>query len=448
MVSAPVTERGYVVADAGSGWQQLDDEETYDLQWPQSVWVYDRMRRQEAIVSSILRALTYPLRRTGWRVDPAGARGRVVQHVADDFNLPILGSKIKPKPPARTRGRFSWSRHLRLALLSQVFGHAYFEQQYDFLPTGPGGALQARLHKLMYLPPKTIDRFDVATDGGLNAIYQRSANVADPPRLAVDRLVAYVHDREGGNWMGQSVLRPAFGPWWLKQKAVRIEATGFDRNGLGIPVYTGSEQPEALDADEAKKRAEDERVAGLAIAQGVRSGENTGAYKPHGAGFELVGVGGRLPDIDKGIRRYNEEMADAVLANFLTLGGDNSTGSYALGDTFEDFFTMSLQTEATDVADTTTQYAVEDLVDQNYGTGEPAPRIVFDEIGSRLTAEAIIQLITAGAIQKDQPLEDHLRMRGGLPAADPATRQVPPPPPPAPPGQNPSSDGQPPQENQ
>jgi hypothetical protein len=79
------------------------------------------------------------------------------------------------------------------------------------------------------------------------------------------------------------------------------------------------------------------------------------------------------------------------------------------------------------IADTTTQHVIEDLVDVNWGPNEPAPRLVFEEIGSRhaATAEAIRALIDCGAIKADQKLDDHLRTVYGLPGADQATAREP-----------------------
>jgi hypothetical protein len=78
-VTAPVTEIGY--AHTSTTWWQWDEETTPELRHPESVRVYDQMRRQDAQVASVLRAVTLPVRRTPWRVDPAGARARVVQLV-------------------------------------------------------------------------------------------------------------------------------------------------------------------------------------------------------------------------------------------------------------------------------------------------------------------------------------------------------------------------------
>ena len=72
--AAPVREIGYAHEHASNFWAQLDQESTPELVWPLSVYVFDQMRRQDAQVSSVLRAVTPPIRRTQWRVDgPAAA---------------------------------------------------------------------------------------------------------------------------------------------------------------------------------------------------------------------------------------------------------------------------------------------------------------------------------------------------------------------------------------
>lgn len=416
-MAVPTSEKGYASATAtGSGgwWAAPGDEETPELLWPLNVAVYDRMRRQDSQVMSVLRAVTLPIRRTTWRLDPAGCRPEVVDLVAADLGLPVVGRDAPAG--SRTRDRFSWAEHLRLALLMLTFGHSFFEQVYRIDEQG-----MARLRKLGWRPPRTISQVDVAGDGGLLAIHQHTAGTGTDPRIGVDRLVAYTNEREGGNWLGASLLRPAFKFWLLKDRLLRVQAQTVDRNGLGVPVYTASEQPDTVTGEERTRREREELDEGLRLATGFRSGENAGAALPHGADLELKGVTGDLPDATAPIRYYDEQIARAVLAHFLNLG--TQTGSWALGSTFADFFTLSLQTVAMQVADTTTQHVVEDLVDVNWGPTEPAPRVVFDEIGSRhpATAEAIRSLIQCGALTPDADLERHLRTQYGLPSADDAT---------------------------
>lgn len=403
MAATPVSEIGYAQNVASNGWWvELDEEPTPELRWPRSVEIYDAMRSQDAQVASVLRAVTLPVRRTPWRLDPAGARDEVVRALAEDLGLPIAGDSAPAAPPVRTRDRFSWPEHLRQALLMLPFGHMYFEQVYR-----PADGL-ARLRKLAPRMPRTIEEIKVAADGGLIAIRQYAAKTGAPQRdIPVSRLVAYVHDREGGNWLGRSLLRPAYKHWLIKDRLLRVQAQTIERNGMGIPVYEGAE-------------GETDLAAGLKMAKAWRAGDSAGSATPNGAKLRLAGVEGALPDANPAIRYHDEQIARAVLAHFLNLG--TQTGSWALGSTFADFFTLSLQTLAQQIADTVTQHVIEDWVDVNYGETEPAPRLVFDEIGSRqaATAQAIKMLTDAGILLPDRSLEEAARQQFGLPPKDPA----------------------------
>jgi hypothetical protein len=394
--AVPVSEIGHVV-DGPAFWGNLENEPTPELQWPLSVGVYDRMRTQDAQVTSVLGAVTKPVLRTGWRVDPNGARDEVAQLVAEDLGLPLAGATDAPS--RRSRDRFSWGEHLRLSLLMLPMGHSFFEQVYRIDSSG-----RARLRKLSQRPSRTIHSVNVDSDGGLVSIQQwgNPGQQKEPTPIPVNRLVAYVNDREGGNWLGRSVLRSCYKNWLLKDRLLRVQVQTVERNGMGVPLYTGAEREASL-------------AAGLKMARAWRGGGDAGAAVPFGATLKLVGVDGDLPDADTPIRYHDEQIARAVLAHFLNLG--TQTGSWALGTTFADFFTLSLQSVAQQVADVATQHIVEDLVDLNWGEDEPAPKIVFDEIGSRhhATAEAIKTLIDAGALSPDDGVEEQLRNAYGLP---------------------------------
>jgi hypothetical protein len=236
MVTAPVNEIGYANAASANWWVYDVSETTPELQWPRSVYVYDQMRRQDAQVASVLRAVSLPVRRTPWRVDPAGAKARVTQFIADELGLPVVGKD--PKPAPRSRDKFSWSEHLAQALLMLPFGHMYFEQVYRI---DPGGG-RAHLRKLGPRMPRTIDRIDVAPDGGLVSITQCApVGGRTPQPIPVSRLVAYVLDKEGGNWLGMSLLRPAYKHWLIKDRLLRVQAQTVERNGMGVPLYKAAE---------------------------------------------------------------------------------------------------------------------------------------------------------------------------------------------------------------
>ena len=404
----PLGEKGHVASSPlpGWSWMEPDLEDNPELRHPRSVQVYSRMRREETQVQTVLRAVKLPIERTNWWLDIDGVRPEVAEFVSRNLGLPA-GQKGRLPVQRRREGRFSWHRHLQLALNYLDFGHAFFEQVYEYRE----GRLWLR--KLGERPQSTITKIEVDADGGLKSVSQDNA------KMGIDRLVAYVNQLEGANWFGVSLLRPSYKYWLLKDRLLRVQAISGDRNGLGIAVYTGSPRDE-FETDPVVQRANEtaELKRGLEIAKASRSGEYAGAAIPHGASLEFKGVVGDLPDLDKPIRYYDEQMANSALAHFLNLG--KQTGSWALGTTFADFFALADQTVALQIADVANQHIVEDLVDLNWGEDEPAPRIVFDEIGSQSppTADALQSLVQTKVIRPDDTLEDFMRRRYGLPEAD------------------------------
>lgn len=415
-----MSELGYQ-AQSLQSWGAMADEanETNPaLRWPRSIEVFDKMRREDSQVGSVLRAVTFPIRSTTWMIDPAGARDEVVELVAESLGLPVKGRPATA--PLRTRDRFDFDEHLRLALLELVYGHSVFEQVYRI----DGG--RQYLRKLAWRPPRTISEWKVADDGGLVAVEQLGTTGRKAVRISVDRLVVYTSEREGANWVGQSLLRTAYKNWLLKDRMLRAQALTIERNGLGIPVFTGAELPDGVEMTTAEVEAwhTAQRVEGLKLAKELRAGENAGASIPATSKLDLIGVTGKLPDTEGPVRYHDEQIARAVLAHFLNLGTE--TGSWALGSTFANFFTDSLNATSGHIAGVLQRHVVEDLVDANWGETEPAPQIVAATIGEEqpATAEAIKALVDCGAIRTDRSLEEYLRQRYRLPVKDaPTTTQ-------------------------
>jgi phage gp29-like protein len=383
------------------------------LVWPKSIEAYDKMRREEPQVVSVLRAVMLPILSAKYQLDPGQARDEVVERLATDLGLPIKGRD--PVPPMRTRGRFSWREYLRLSLLSLVYGHSVFEQVYE-----PDAFGLLRLKKLAWRPPRTIAEFIVAPDGGLEAITQHGmmSGQRGPVRIPIGHLVVHVNEREGANWIGQSLLRSAYKMCILKDRVLRVQTMSIERNGLGVPVYTGAPVPDGANVEQHERWVKSERDAGLQLAQDFRAGDDSGVSIPHGAKLELLALTGKLPDTDRPLKYFDEQIARAVLAHVLNLGGDDSTGSYALGDTLESIFTNSLNAVAAEFVDVTQQHVIEDYVDVNWGPDEPAPRLVVARIGADtpVTADAIRALVDAGVITPDEAIEGHVRELMGLPA--------------------------------
>jgi hypothetical protein len=401
--TSPTREAGYV-QPSDSSWWDLDLEETPELKWPLSIEVFDRMRKQDAQVQSVMRAVTLPVRQTSWQLDPNGARDEVVELLSEDLGLPIKGQDDSALRARRARDRFSWSEHLRLALLQTVFGHMFFEQVYRI-----DDADRYRLRKLAPRWPRSIAKINVAQDGGLVSIEQHPpAGQAQNITLEVSRLVAYVHEREGANWLGMSLLRAAYKYWLIKDRLLRTWAQTIDRNGMGIPWYTAGDESEDLSKGEQS-------------AKELRSGNSSGGAGPKGSTMQLLGVTGELPDAEKAVRYMDELIGRSVLAHFLNLNAQG--GSYALASVQADTFFGSLNSLADSVADISNQHIVEDWVDLNFGPDEPAPLIVYRRIGqdSGGIVDMVRMLLDSGAVFADPKLDAYMRDLVGLPPRAPFT---------------------------
>lgn len=383
-----------------------------DLVWPASITSYAAMRRDPRL-TAILNAYKLPIARASWSLDPAGCRPAVVKLVADDLGLPVSG--VDQPGAARVRG-VSWAEHLRLALTMMEFGHSGFELFAEIT----GG--QARLVGLLERPQITISTIHVNRQGALTGISQDSRAETKPPEIPVDRLCWYSREREGTNWPGISLLRPAYAPWLLKREMQRVLATSNRRFGMGVPTveWAGGTAPTPA-----------QQSAALQLAQQARTGDQAGASLPPGASLVLRGLSGSVPDTMAFLRWLDEQMSQMALAGFLDLGS-TPNGSRALGESFVDLFLLALQSTADQIADTVTRQVAARIVSWNWGDDEPVPAVKVADVGSRheVTAEALNTLLASGALSAEPGLESWVRRNWKLPDYERLEPQ------PAPPVQN------------
>lgn len=383
-----------------------------DLRWPASLEVYDQMRRADPGLSGALGAIKAPILAADWTVTRTGVRAEVADFIERELGLARDDEgRYRPRP-----GGVRWRDALTHALLCLDFGHMPMELVAALGPHDVDGLTGPAVHlrKLLPLMPRTLASVDVAADGGLTGVTQYQIGTPDRPAagrpvlIPVHKLVMFTHRREGGDWLGQSVLRPAYKHWLLKDLALRADGIAVDRNAAGMPVVTAPES----EADGERKAAE--------IASRVRAGDDSGVGLKAGWSFTIVGVQGRTADALASARYHGQEASKATLAMFLELGHDGGLGSGNLSDSLLDVFLGAVNATAVELADVFTDYVVRKLVAWNFGPDEPWPALRPSRITrSDATAlESIVKLAGAGLLGPiDDQLVDALRRRAALPAA-------------------------------
>jgi hypothetical protein len=125
-----------------------------------------------------------------------------------------------------------------------------FERRYEIRDN------LARLVNLGERMPWTIGDIDLNRDGTINTISQDIITQPDPREPA--RLVRPRTRRCA--WTGQSVLRPAYGPWLLKHEMWRVHATSIRRFGMGIPSVEAPPGATPAQVQEAQRLASSMRA--------------------------------------------------------------------------------------------------------------------------------------------------------------------------------------------
>jgi hypothetical protein len=393
------------VAGMDLGWQSFIDDQEYvpELKWPQSVRAYQRMRTDSQL-SGLFRAMTMPIRRYRFLLDPNGADERAVIGVSEDFNIDIKGRD--PRPRGRQRDRFSHPKHLWHSLLAMMYGHAYFEQVGRIVND------QWRLRKLVPVMQDTLTRINVADDGGLISVMQGytrpSATVLGAGmtgnEIPVDRLIAFVWEQEGANWVGRSIFRDCYRNWLIKDRLLRVDAINHERAG-GVPV--GTAQPGASPREISQLSQ---------AAQQFKVGEASGLGIPAGSKMDLLKLGSGT-DVIASIRYHDEAMARLFLHMFIQLG-QTETGSRALGQAFIEYAFIAQKTVAQWYCDVMNEHMIEDWVDWNIGEDEPqVPLLTFEvnQEDERVAVQDLVQMAEAGLLTLDLDLENSLRDRFNLP---------------------------------
>lgn len=320
-------------------WGQIRDDFLTEWNGRQKVERVEEMLKNSPVIGALHLANEMPARTASWFFSndniPVGQ---------SDRGLDILERSLENLTT-------SWNDHISEALLFPYYGWAMFSNTYERV----GGDILLR--KLKTLGQDTVFRWLFADDGGLEGLRQSPHLWKEP--IPIERMIIYRFRVNRGSPEGESILRPAWIPWYYVKNLQQVEAIGIERNLSGLPMIkapVGADlTPGATDYETAHK-----------ILRNARNDEQAGLLIPDGWEFSLISSGGLSKAIDTNmvIGRYERRMLMAALAQFLILGQDK-VGALSLSTDQSDFFRLLVNASLDIIAETYSKFMVPRILTLN-----------------------------------------------------------------------------------
>lgn len=398
-----LTTHGVTGTDLQSG--VISEDYNSDLQFPDSIGIFDEMRKSDGTVIAILRAIKGPIISAKWQVQPAW-EDDLDKEIAD-FISHNLFEKIKFK------------HFLRESMGFLDFGFYYFEKNYEIVD----GMIEwkefaPRLPKAHYLWEIKGTEWIAGHPAGITQIVNSTDENKMSRELTIpwDKLILFSFEKEWNNYEGTSILRNAYKHFYYKDLLYKVASISAERYGVGIPVASVKS---SINETNKNKLVE--------FLKNIRSNEQSyGVYTDDATDVRIMtpegsGVGSQM---QTSIDHHDRKIYDSILAGFLNLStGDG--GSNALSKDQSSFFLRGLQGTADFFIDTMNEH-IRELVDLNYKDIERYPTLTVSDIGSISMDEQINSIGTAvdkGLLDINNVDKDFIRATLKLPAL-PETDEV------------------------
>jgi hypothetical protein len=366
---------------------------------------YDEMRRSDSSIQGVLDLVKTPVLGGRWYIEPYSDYDK--EPTARDMNA------------ARhvwwnlTDGMTtSWPQFLSEALLMLDYGYYCFEKVYTLNnPLKPG---MACWQKFSPRHPGDIIDFDYDKNGGPNGIRIMSSDTlrdgsAELP-IPIKKLLVFTHKKEGGDMMGQSYLRAAFKPWYMKAQLEKIDAIQKERHGIGVPIIK-------LPVNFSKE----DRAIAENLGRNLRTNERAHIVLPPGWEILFAKLEGQMVNTLESIRYHDGQIWTRALARFMTNTNAN------VKDDDRILFLQATRFIANTIVEVINKYAIPELVDYNWLRIKGYPKLCVRRIGEqadwRTLSFALRNLAGANMLTPDERLEEELREEMDLPRMDPETQR-------------------------
>jgi hypothetical protein len=391
--------------------------------------IYREMADNDPVIGSIIYAIEKVVTRLDWRVDPY--RDNTQDGEPDEKDIEVANF-IEDCMYDMSE---SWDSTLSNILSMLVFGFSYHEIVYKIRkgpeekdPTKRSKFTDGKIgwRKIPVRAQETLFQWMLDEDGGIQGMWQVDPSSGGTHIIPIEKALLFRVSTQKNNPEGRSLLRNAYRPWFFKRRIEEIEAVGIERDLAGLPV--AFVPPEYLSSAATPEQASVLQTVEDIVTR-IKRNEQEGVVFPtlyDDAGHKMFDLqllssgGSRQFDTDKIVQRYDQRIAMSVLSDFILLGHDR-VGSYSLGASKIDLWSMSVDALARSIAEVFNQHAIPRLLRLNGMDTTRLPELTYGDVAQvDLTeiSQFVSQLAAAGIIVSDSKLEAHLRLIAGLPPAE------------------------------
>lgn len=408
----PIVAKGTSGTEIFSG--MFDEEYLSGLLTPDCrVDAFDEMRRADPQVAMLLSVVKDPIKSATWgirAVDDSEEEKEIadfVEHVLFKDMGYSDGSKVK-----------TFSEFIIEALTFVEFGYSVFEVVHKLVENDPVFGTYHGIADIAFRHQRSIIEWHLNQNGSIREVRQfvGSGDLDVDVMIDGDNLLVFSINKEGDNYEGISMLRPCFGSFFRKNVYRKLQAIGIERAAKGVPIGI-------IPADMIKRDDYDVQRAALQDVLDKLETHETNSIVL-GAGFEIeqLKIEHDADKIQRVINSENVEMTKSFLANFMELGLESNSGSFALGSDLSDIFLSGLTCKARIIEERVDLCLIRKIVQAKFGNRQAYPKLkatgINDKAGKEL-AEVLKILNETGALQVSDALKKHVHNLYALPDFDP-----------------------------
>lgn len=336
----------------------------------------DEMLDRDGKAQTLEQVLTLPIRQAPFTIK----RGPASKRVADAVSTALLS-------PANNGGM---STPINTVLAQMASAIIYRKTFFEKVLTERNG--QIIYDKLAYRPPSTCAIVRDEKNAGFRGFKQQPIRFEDLEEILIpaQRAFVYIHDQRRKPLEGRSDMDIAYWCYITKQKIRFLWYQFLEGQSLPKTVVRARTETEA---QKAAKKIIDLRQGGVV---GITDAITTDVLESSGKGADQFKVA---------LQWLDAEASGSVLAGFtdLSAAATTGTGSFALSKDQTDFFLMSRQATAKEMADALNQFVIPDLVRYNFGPDEKSPMIEIGPI-TQDDANLAVGLLQATAVTQSPVL--------------------------------------------